>query len=230
MSSSQANPSAAACHAASVSHLADICDYVSQRAHEIVSAALLSRQRPAQIGRLLDRAFGEGLRRSRMLAEHAVTQAYSQAALDALEARGVTHVGTVSERAARKATTIADLADEMRFTPQPQHPRTGRFAEEHVVARETRRSPRTGRFRPQGISLAQRRKEERAEAAFAKVKGKVDILTAEDDKVCARCEEVSENGPYTINKARSLIPLHFHCRCQFVAAGSMAMDTVATAG
>ena len=90
-------PSAGACHAASVGHLATICEDVSQRAHDAVAGALMSRARPMQVARLVDQAMGQGLRRTRQLAEHALTQSYSQATLDALEASGVTHVGTLSE-------------------------------------------------------------------------------------------------------------------------------------
>jgi hypothetical protein len=57
-----------------------------------------SRKRASRIAALVDKAIGRGLQRSRMLGEHALTQAYSQASLDAMEARGVTHVGTVTER------------------------------------------------------------------------------------------------------------------------------------
>jgi 8-oxo-dGTP pyrophosphatase MutT (NUDIX family) len=462
-----AAPSARVCHAASVSALATICDGVSQRAHSHVSAGLLSGQRPAQIARLLDQAFGEGLKRSRMLAEHAVTQAYSQATLDAMEARGVTHVGTISEHshqltdysdketrdpagrwssgtggewqaksaeeqaaftkrvkpAVRNATSgevtvghrgqthkdlgfnvespgdnergfydpkggrfhsgsdvpldssdlmtpvqkmrvfgrdadlqtaagimfldpddkalflhrtdgqgwawpgggveppegleqgavreaqeelggaplgpltkiwrstghgvdfhtfsqdvpepftptlneehddwtwapldqppsplhpgvremlrgmgsIEDVPDDedvivvsesgrrfrvvenedggydvyaedaARQSPQPQHPRTGQFAKAHVVARERRRSKSTGQFRRQGLAYQEQRKEELTEARFGRIKGKLDVVTAGDDKVCPTCDAISENGPYTINEARSLIPAH----------------------
>lgn len=48
--------------------------------------------------------------------------------------------------------------------------------------------------------------------------GKVNVLTAFDNDVCPVCEEISENGPYTINTARGLIPAHPHCRCAFVPA------------
>ena len=42
-------------------------------------------------------------------------------------------------------------------------------------------------------------------------KNLVEVLTAGDDDVCPQCEEISENGPYTLDEAESLIPAHPHC-------------------
>jgi hypothetical protein len=74
--------------------------------------------------------------------------------------------------------------------------------------REKYRGKRTGRFRAYLPQPGVQEKAERAEAAFRKVRGRWDVLTAGDDKVCARCQEISDNGPYTIRAARSLIPAH----------------------
>jgi hypothetical protein len=46
----------------------------------------------------------------------------------------------------------------------------------------------------------------------------VEVLTAGDDLVCQECEDISDDGPYTINQARGLIPAHPECRCAFVPA------------
>lgn len=48
--------------------------------------------------------------------------------------------------------------------------------------------------------------------------GRVDVQTAEDDKVCPICEEIADGGPYGIDEAQSLIPAHLNCRCSFVPA------------
>lgn len=362
-----AAPSAPVCHSASVAALAGICEATSQRVHDAALTALQARQRPAQIGKAVDRAMGEGLRRSRMLAEHAVTQAYSQAVLDVLEAQGVTHVGTVSERAARKAmvdsgfdpdeprnehgewsasgagakldwsegfkserigeatlnysrsggspgiaevsmlsvpkeargaghagramkafthradkegTTLfltpephtsgggkglsksqlvsfygsfgfvknkgknADfrstssyvrapqtptndaldaLFDHARKTAQSRHPRTGKFASETVARREIARNKSTGRFGRHGRTN-QEALNRRADKRFANLEGEVDVVTADDDRVCDVCDGISAGGPYTIKQARSLIPAHPNCRCVIVAAGSVDLD------
>src|ERR1700679_223098 len=65
-----AAPNAKVCHSAGVAGLATICDDVSKRAHASTAVGLISQARSAQIARLLDRIFGDGLKRSRMLGEH----------------------------------------------------------------------------------------------------------------------------------------------------------------
>lgn len=50
----------------------------------------------------------------------------------------------------------------------------------------------------------------------AKTKNLIEVLTAGDDDVCPTCEEISENGPYTLDEAEALIPAHPRCRCAFV--------------
>lgn len=57
----------------------------------------------------------------------------------------------------------------------------------------------------------------RAERALSRL-NRVNVRTAGDDNVCPICEQISEDGPYTIDTARSLIPAHPHCRCTFVPA------------
>jgi hypothetical protein len=55
-----------------------------------------------------------------------------------------------------------------------------------------------------------------ADAEPLKPSDLVRLQTAEDNKVCPRCEEIEEDGPYTIREARKLIPAHPNCRCAFV--------------
>lgn len=40
--------------------------------------------------------------------------------------------------------------------------------------------------------------------------------TAQDTAVCAQCDEASRSGPYSINDARGMIPLHPNCRCAWL--------------
>lgn len=42
-----------------------------------------------------------------------------------------------------------------------------------------------------------------------------DIMTAEDEAVCPICGEAAGNGPYSLETARGLLPLHVRCRCWF---------------
>jgi SPP1 gp7 family putative phage head morphogenesis protein len=41
-------------------------------------------------------------------------------------------------------------------------------------------------------------------------------LTANDGKVCEECEAASNKGPYTVEAAHGMIPLHPNCRCTWV--------------
>ncbi len=54
------------------------------------------------------------------------------------------------------------------------------------------------------------------DAKKIKTKNLVEVLTAGDDRVCPQCEDISEEGPYTLDEAESLIPAHPRCRCAFV--------------
>jgi hypothetical protein len=152
----------------------------------------------SRIAKSVDAAMGDGLHRTRLLAEHAVTQAYTQATLDALEARGVTHVGTRGEHCLRDAGLLDSwMADEARHTPQEQHPRSGRYVTKAVHARETHRHIHTGRFTRQDLPR------------------ELNWETRHDDRVCPACQEMAANSPYTIEQARGLIPLHPRCRCRW---------------
>ena len=46
----------------------------------------------------------------------------------------------------------------------------------------------------------------------------VNVLTAGDDRVCFRCEDASEEGPYSLEEAQGILPLHVGCRCAWVPA------------
>jgi hypothetical protein len=49
----------------------------------------------------------------------------------------------------------------------------------------------------------------------------VNVLTAGDDLVCIVCEDISDEGPYPLDEAETLIPAHPNCRCAFVPAFDM---------
>lgn len=46
----------------------------------------------------------------------------------------------------------------------------------------------------------------------------VNVLTAGDDRVCQVCQDLSEEGPYSLLEAWGMLPAHFDCRCAFVPA------------
>jgi hypothetical protein len=54
----------------------------------------------------------------------------------------------------------------------------------------------------------------------------VEVLTAGDDDVCEQCEDISHDGPYDIDTARTLIPAHPNCRCAFIPYGDDRYDPI----
>jgi hypothetical protein len=54
--------------------------------------------------------------------------------------------------------------------------------------------------------------------AFYRAENYVEVRTAEDDRVCDECDEISLDGPYTLDEAMTLIPAHPNCRCEFIPA------------
>jgi hypothetical protein len=54
----------------------------------------------------------------------------------------------------------------------------------------------------------------------------VEVLTAGDNDVCEQCEDISQDGPYDIDEARTLIPAHPNCRCAFVPYGDDRYDPI----
>lgn len=46
----------------------------------------------------------------------------------------------------------------------------------------------------------------------------VNVLTAGDNKVCQQCQDLADDGPYSLFDAQSLLPAHPNCRCAFIPA------------
>lgn len=195
------------------SELIGICDATLQQACRAMTNALLARQPSVVVALAVRTLIGSvGLARSRTLVDYALTTVVSHATLDVLEARGVTHVGVVAELLPHSH----QLTDAARKTAQHKHPGTGKFITKAALVREMRRHKRTGRLKAfRKMEPGAQEKAKREESAFREV-GEVDVLTAQDDDVCPKCQRISDNGPYPINMARSLIPAHPNCRCVFV--------------
>ena len=44
----------------------------------------------------------------------------------------------------------------------------------------------------------------------------VELVTAGDDRVCQQCTGLAAGGPYTIEQARGMVPVHGQCRCAWI--------------
>lgn len=131
-----------------------------------------------------------GVNRTNLLIDTFAIKAHVHGTLDQFEGAGIRSVGIQPER-----VKLASMFDARRGGGPGSRLKKGEQPSRSTLYR---------------IRKAQKRIERRAE--------RVDVLTAGDDDVCPVCEEISENGPYTINRARDLIPAHPSCRCAFIPA------------
>lgn len=194
--------------------LEGIIEAVSQQAIRIVANGLLTDARPMAIARqVLNVIETVGRNRSNAMIELLVVRAHAEASLDIYEAAGLKAVGLIPEsRAQAKVVTDAKAqqkaphkAKDAKLTGPGSRSRGG------VPSRST-----LGRIRRAELNIAKRLGEN------------VNVRTAGDFDVCPTCEAISEDGPYAINAARSLIPAHPHCRCTFTPADDarFAADTL----
>jgi hypothetical protein len=178
--------------------LQGICEAVSQQAVRAVANGLLHAQSAAQIARAVgERIDAIGVVRTQATVSFMTVKSFNEAVLDTYEAAKVTKVAIVPEAVPVKVTTDAKRA---RIRINPNTGPGSRISRTVTPSRST-----VARI---------------AKAALAVERlGKVNVRTAGDDNVCPICEDIADNGPYTINKARSLIPAHPRCRCTFVPVG-----------
>jgi hypothetical protein len=166
-----------------------IIDAVSQGAVRTVGAGLLAGDSARAIARnvlaVIDKT---GANRTNGLVEFAIVSAFTNATLDYYAAAKIEAVGVVAEM--RKQSVAGDaMYDASRRVIRPGS--RSRTTEGGPSARTIRR-----------IRAAERKIE---------ALGTVNIINAEDEKVCPVCERLAKGGPYPINTARGLIPNHPRC-------------------
>lgn len=190
-------PGPAVVVASAIQDLNGITAAALQQSSRVFSYIVLQKRKPRIAARgvnlILDSV---GASRTNLLASYAVVRAYAEGSLDAYQALGVTHVGTIPEtlpgQSLRKSARTVDAPVELgklklKVVKPPRKPRTTR-------------PPTTPRAR-------------------ARIRARlVNVVTAGDDRVCPVCIKISEAGPYTISQARGLIPAHSKCRCGFEPA------------
>ncbi len=183
---------------AAANDLLGIVDAVAQQATRAVADGVLAGQKPRQIaGQVADRIAKVGITRSRTMAEYVIVRAYSRATLETYQSLGVTHVGTVPERAPRPPLTgdsLATLVKRLKGDPSSDISKSDIKEVSKVAAK----------------SKGKGKKKKDVEL--------VEVLTAGDDDVCQECEDISEEGPYALEEAQDLVPVHPRCRCAFVPA------------
>ena len=166
-----------------VAELQGIMEAVSQQAVRCLANNILRRKDP--LNDILSVITNVGEARSNMLVNHAIIKTFSVATLETFRGNGVEQVGTIPE-----TIPHVHVGDAARKTVQKRHGKTGRFVKY-----------------TKPLSRANRRKAEK-QVVMLKELGTVNVLTAEDDRVCDICDSISEDGPYGIDHAMSLIPAH----------------------
>jgi hypothetical protein len=182
--------------ALAVVELQGVIEATSQQSVRAVANGILHRFKPARIMQgIQSRVAAIGISRSDAMVEMLTVKAFNEGVLDVYEALNVKKVGLIPEFKA------AMLTDARRVKV--------------VTRRATGPGSRTSRTETPSRSTISRIK--RAEKQIERL-NRVNVRTAGDDDVCKVCEAISEDGPYLIDTARSLIPAHPHCRCVFVPA------------
>ena len=170
--------------------LQGIAEATSQNLVRVAATSILGKVTPERAARdMTKRLVKVGIARSKVLSEFIIVRAFNEATLDAYQEAGVSAVGLIPE--SRKATRVGD-------------------------ARRVGPGSRGSRFEPPSRRTVQRIR--RVEQTIETRLSQVNVETAGDELVCPQCQDLEENGPYSINRARNLIPAHPHCRCVFVPA------------
>lgn len=183
--------------AVTIAELRGICDATIQQVTRAIGNAVLAHQRAPQLATAAAGVMRTvGLARTNAMINYMVVKAFAVITLEVFRTGGVEQVGTVAESIPAPRALDA-LFDAARVTPQVRHARTGQFV-------KFKKPP----------SRKRRAEIEKIEAGLAGL-GEVDVVTADDDLVCQRCQDISDNGPYDINEALGLVPVHISCRCVF---------------
>jgi hypothetical protein len=184
--------------------LQGIAQAVSQQATRAVMNGLLTEERPMNIVRNVWAAIDKiGRLRTDALVELLVVRAHVEATLDVYEANGIATVGLLPEAVAARTLGARDAARKSKAKTSKKVARPGSRSRGAVPSKRT-----IQRVRALELKIAKQLGE------------KVNVETAGDENVCPVCEGISEGGPYTINRARALIPAHPRCRCVFVPVSS----------
>lgn len=183
------------------SELRGIADTVSQHLTRRVADGIDIGLDAVQLWQHLNQGimtYGEN--RSHTMVNLLVVKAFNLGTLDQYEAAGITHVVSIPETARAFVTDAKKKKKKtavQRYTGPGSRIKKGATPSARTLAR---------------IRAAQKRIERL---------GRVDILTAGDDDVCPVCEDIAENGPYSVDEARNLIPAHPNCRCAFIPADDL---------
>lgn len=160
-----------------------------------------------------------------------ITQSLAQARLELRIAQG----GARAEVEAAKAATAAQEAEAKAAWEKVLAARKEARAAEYAATRAAKTAARTETPRAEAKAEEAKTAAVGAQAKAVETEAKtvtrllpkrllaigaeyVNVLTAGDDRVCQVCEDASEEGPYSLEEAQGILPLHPRCRCAWVPA------------
>jgi 8-oxo-dGTP pyrophosphatase MutT (NUDIX family) len=216
-----------------VSELRGIVAVAQQQLTRIMTHALMADVTTTRAANALAGVIERMRKRTQAMSEYVIAKTHATTTLSVFRSAGVQQVGIIPERRRKQLTRDAYQQyyyQQLGIDPQNPNPDG---SDHHLMdaiddafdAHYSGPGSRVSRERTPSPSTIARIEaaQQKLEAAFP---GEVDVLTAGDEFVCIICEEISENGPYTLNEAEDLIPAHGFCRCAFVPAGKYARDNV----
>jgi hypothetical protein len=214
-----------ALQALAVVELQGVINTVVQQSVRAVSHGLLVSKTPMEIVRsvwaVIDKV---GINRSKAMVELMVIRAHAEASLDIYEANGVQRVGLVPE-GRPVVTADAEMRDAKKKSKAKAKKAPAKKSKSKTKPKAKRKPARRSgagsrsyskEKAPSQRTIQRIRKAERE--LGARLGERVNVRTAGDNDVCPVCEDIADGGPYTIARARSLIPAHPRCRCTFVPA------------
>jgi hypothetical protein len=117
-------------------------------------------------------------------------------AVDAMTVRVAAQTGMPEEIVRRSFVITPASAGSLKFIIDAKKSMTEETARRPMQSRD-----QLGRFK------------KRDEESFFREGELVNIVDMGDERVCPICEAAAEDGPYSIEEARRMIPLHPNCRC-----------------
>jgi hypothetical protein len=197
---------AASMETLAISELRGVVEAAQQQIVRAVTHAMMANATPTQAANAASVAIRTMRHRTRAMAEYMVAKTHATTTLSAFRDADVKSVGIIPEKVRRRPT---------RDARRPVAGPGSRSSREETPS--------------SAVIAAIERAQARLEEQFP---GEVEVLTAGDEDVCPECDEISAEGPYSLDEAEGLIPAHPWCRCAFVPAedARFAHDSDSKAG
>ncbi len=218
-----------------VSELRGICEAAQQQMIRVVTHSIMANDTPTQAANALSGVIKTMRNRTRAMSEYVIAKTHGTCTLSAFRDAGVQQVGIIPERLRKRRvvqgphgkTLVSDWlrshSSRVTFFTHERDIKKLR-SDNRTQSRDAKQpvgGPGSRVSRTETPSAATIARIERAQEKIEEVEGigGVEVVTAGDEDVCVICEDISDEGPYDLDTAESLIPAHAWCRCSFYPAG-----------